>query len=90
MIGGKMVDIMKEMVMARVEKGGGQFVSVWEVNEMRLILFNSPQTGSTLALTVDQVMDGGEGAVRECIAESDAKFAAGATSAPMPARIAYR
>jgi hypothetical protein len=41
-------------------------------------------------LTVDQVMDGGEGAVRACIAESDAKFGVGATSEPTPARIAYR
>jgi hypothetical protein len=50
-----------------VTAGGGKFQSVWE----GLVLFDSPATGSTLALPVSKVTPD---AVREHIAASNAKF----------------
>jgi hypothetical protein len=88
-----MIDIVLGKIKAAVEAGGGDYVAIWEMGRMRLVLFNSPQTRSTLALTVAEVLEDGYGAenVRECIRESDAKFAsASAIAAPKPGQDRYR
>jgi len=54
-----------------VEKGGGIWRGIQETNENNWVLFNSPTTGSTLALKdYDCFADN----VRQRIADSDAKF----------------
>ena len=71
-----MLDILIERCQAVVEAAGGQFKAVWELEETRLVLFNSPTTNSTLALPVEDVLEDGHGEanVRAAIRESDAKF----------------
>ena len=71
-----MLDILVSRIKAAVEAGGGRFVTVWEILDQRLVLFDSPQTGTTLALPVADVLEDGYGAdnVRDAIKESDAKF----------------
>jgi len=56
-----------------VEAGGGQWVGVqeWEGKPYDLIMFNSPTTGTTLALRSDQI---DAASVAERISESDEKF----------------
>lgn len=66
-----------------VRNGGGVPYSFWEPitddggREIfpKAILFSSPATGSTLALSVNDVLQFGAGLVRAHIADSDAKFA---------------
>lgn len=69
-------DIYTDFLKRRVERGGGVFVGIQETEDAtyNLVLFNSPTTGSTLALE-DYNCDPER--IRIRIADSDAKFRAG-------------
>jgi hypothetical protein len=63
-----------KLVQALVEKGGGIWIGIQECEGMDydLVLFNSPKTGSTLALKTSEITPL---RVQKHIAVSDAKFA---------------
>lgn len=67
------VSTSESLARLAVKNGGGQWVGVQENEGMPydLVLFNSPKTGSTLALKDSDITAEG---VRRSIKESDAKF----------------
>ena len=65
-----MLDIVKKRARAHVEAAGGRYVGTLE----RLVLFNSRESGSTLALPISEVLNGGPAAVRAHILESNRRF----------------
>ena len=67
------VETSESLARLAVKNGGGQWVGIQEAEGMPydLVLFNSPVTGSTLALKTSELTADG---VRRRIEESDAAF----------------
>jgi hypothetical protein len=66
-----MLEIQLDKMKQIVRQAGGIFVGIQELGPTRLVLFNSPQTNSTLALQAKVVS---VATVQNCIAKSNAKF----------------
>lgn len=71
--------MMLDLIVARarhiVESAGARFDGTMSIpGSKRLVLFTSPRTGSTLAISLSDLFKGGQAAVKCHLAESDAKF----------------
>ena len=70
-----MLDILRDKAKAIVREAQADYLG----DMHQLILFQLRQTRATLAMHIDKVLDGGSAAVREHIAEFNARFTAGKT-----------
>lgn len=68
-----MIDLVREVVAKIILESGADYVGRLD----RLIMFQSRQTGSTLAMPVNEILMGGKQAVQAHINESNTRFADG-------------
>jgi hypothetical protein len=64
-----MLEILRDKAKSILRQSNAEYLGTMR----RLILFRSRETGATLAMHIDRILDGGPAAVREHIRESDAR-----------------
>lgn len=82
-----MIDILQIKVKAIVSDAGGIYIGcMMGKDNHQLVLFNSRQTGATLASPLQYILDYGPGVVRQHIERSNLRFIVDGSqaAAPMP------
>ena len=71
-----MLEIIQEKIFHTIKKAGGIYVAISDFPEAnkRLVLFLSPQTHTTLAMPMDEILTGGIHAVHAHIEASNIRF----------------
>jgi hypothetical protein len=65
-----MLEILRDKAKLIIREARAEYIGTMH----RLILFRSRETGATLAMHIDRILDGGPAAVREHIRQSDTRF----------------
>lgn len=67
-----MLDMLKDRAKKIILDAGAEYIGPFDGT--RLVLFNSRQTGSTLALRMETILIGGVEAVQQHVKASNARF----------------